>query len=64
MTNFDIFKENLDVYWVADAIENQLNCDDCPAYDKCTLSYDDEDDRVVNCQSTIVAWLETVVDEK
>jgi hypothetical protein len=58
MTNFDRFlNEVVNVDWIADAIENKLDCDICPAENLCCFLYT-EDEAPVHCKATIVKWLE------
>lgn len=59
MTNYDKYiKETATVEWIADAIENKLDCDICPAQDLCCFLYT-EDEAPEHCNDTIVKWLQT-----
>lgn len=61
MTNFDKFlREVVDVNWIADAIENKLDCDMCPAEALCCFLYTN-DEAPEHCQDTIVKWLQTEI---
>jgi len=64
MTNFDEFRKNLKLDWVADAIENEMCCETCPAVFLCHKLYPDSEDAAYSCKATIRAWLKSEVNQK
>ena len=64
MTNYDKFiKETATVQWIADAIENKLDCDTCPALALCEMLYpvclgnEMGEEAATHCNETICQWL-------
>lgn len=62
MTNFDVFKQNMALEWVADVIDNSFHCEDCPAKTMCDELYPDDEEGVCHCHDTITRWLKTEVE--
>ena len=67
MTNFDLFRQKITLEWVADAIENRMDCDTCPALALCEqlypVCYGDKFGELAaaHCHETIVKWFNTQV---